>query len=190
MDDDSYTDSRSASQKCERTHPWLAVVTVLAVVIILVPVSAWLLEVSACIAFLTTHSLDRQSAARAEIRYLTAGLERYTNDLGRFPSESEGLSALLVAPASGDETVRWNGPYAPHVAHDPWGLPYEYTNDGSLVRVSSHGPDGKSGTADDLLGANIASQDSEVSPSSQSRTQEKRRDWPQASNGLRSADRR
>ena len=36
-------------------------------------------------------------------------------------------------------------------ATDPWGNPYTYTETGGVYRVASPGPDGKSGTPDDIV---------------------------------------
>ncbi len=44
--------------------------------------------------------------------------------MGRYPTESEGLKALVTAPA-GDP--RWRGPYMKdNIPSDPWGTPYAY----------------------------------------------------------------
>ncbi len=83
-------------------------------------------------------------------------LVRYKIDLGDYPSTSEGLAALLTAPASGGD--RWRGPYAElpggKLPVDPWGEPYQYRNPGTHNKtsydLSSKGPDKTDGTADDV----------------------------------------
>ncbi len=71
---------------------------------------------------------------------------------GRFPTTEEGLDALLNAPEALKD--RWDGPYVRALRPDPWGNPYQYrfpaqkSKDG--YDVWSNGPDGQSGTDDDI----------------------------------------
>jgi general secretion pathway protein G len=66
---------------------------------------------------------------------------------GRFPTESEGLAALIHCPPSLDEK-RWRGPYftRERVPEDPWGNPFQYRCPGihnpKTYDVWSLGPDG------------------------------------------------
>lgn len=72
--------------------------------------------------------------------------------VGRYPTTEEGLKALLEAPEAVSD--RWKGPYVRNLPADPWGNPYQYrcpavkSKDG--YDVWSSGPDGKSGTEDDI----------------------------------------
>jgi type II secretion system protein G len=85
---------------------------------------------------------------------LRAGLDAFKLDNGRYPTAAEGLAAL-VAPPVGLNT--WKGPYLDPrrlPATDPWGRPYAYTPPAAPSRgavVLSLGPDGKAGTADDVV---------------------------------------
>jgi len=67
----------------------------------------------------------KSDAAKLQIESLGAALDLYKLDVGRYPSSSEGLEALVEAPSS---TERWNGPYTKGntVPLDPWGYPYVY----------------------------------------------------------------
>jgi general secretion pathway protein G len=66
----------------------------------------------------------RIAAATADIRAnIATGLKLYELDNGSFPSESEGLNALLSKPASAQN---WNGPYLEKKPLDPWGRDYKY----------------------------------------------------------------
>jgi general secretion pathway protein G len=71
----------------------------------------------------------RSDAARIQIRNLASALDLYRLDIGRYPSEQEGLVALVERPAAAD---RWNGPYARRrdMLIDPWGRPYRYRSPG------------------------------------------------------------
>src|SRR5262245_55098907 len=51
---------------------------------------------------------SKVKAARIQIQNLESALDLYFLDIGRFPSSSEGLNALLQRPGS---TASWNGPY-------------------------------------------------------------------------------
>ena len=46
--------------------------------------------------------------AKVQIESLKSGLDFYRLDVGRYPTQEEGLNALVVAPAN---QQRWNGPY-------------------------------------------------------------------------------
>jgi len=68
----------------------------------------------------------RVSKAKADISTLSTLLEHYRLDMGRYPSEEEGLEVLRVAP-TGNDAQRWKGPYATKdLPKDPWGNPYKY----------------------------------------------------------------
>jgi type II secretion system protein G len=82
------------------------------------------------------------------------GLERFRADVGRYPTQAEGLGALLKNPGE----FRWRGPYWKPVAQfgdgeivlprDPWGREYRYVVSGGRGRayiISSDGPDGVAG---------------------------------------------
>jgi general secretion pathway protein G len=89
-----------------------------------------------------------------DIANLQDGLEGFERDTGRFPTAAEGLEALVDQP---DLLWRWKGPYFRHDRFpriDPWDRPYVYTPPAAESRVlaaTSLGPDGKAGTADDIV---------------------------------------
>ena len=65
------------------------------------------------------------SVAAGDVSRLTAAIEVFHDDAGRYPTAAEGFGALLTPPA--DFTGRWRGPYLRRVpAIDPWGSPYLY----------------------------------------------------------------
>src|SRR5215469_860342 len=69
------------------------------------------------------------STARTEIANISAGLDLFKIDIGRYPTTEEGLDALMKAPAGVDN---WNGPYIKKATglKDPWGRPYLYRSPG------------------------------------------------------------
>ncbi|WP_082407316.1 type II secretion system major pseudopilin GspG [Mesorhizobium sp. 1M-11] len=94
---------------------------------------------------------SRTSASKAQINNLESALELYYLDNGRYPSDEEGLPALVSAPQG---AAHWNGPYLKGNAglQDPWGRAYIYAakQDGSGVSIKSLGRDGKpEGTGED-----------------------------------------
>lgn len=102
----------------------------------------------------------KTSAAKAQIRNMESALELYYIDTGQYPSEEEGLSVLIHAPAA---AVSWNGPYLKGAAglQDPWSRPYIYAvkPDGSDVELRTLGKDGKpDGTGEDQDISNGAAQ--------------------------------
>ncbi len=91
-------------------------------------------------------------ATIAEISNLKLAIEVFELDTGRYPSTDEGLGALIKRPAGmGNE---WSGPYLEKMPQDRWGHDYIYrvpsANDPASFDLSSAGPDGKPGTADDI----------------------------------------
>lgn len=91
------------------------------------------------------------TTARAQIDALDKALQAYRFDMGGYPSNEQGLSALLTAPASDN---RWRGPYLKgDLPKDPWGSAYVYRNPGTRGRdvdVMSLGKDrAAGGTGDD-----------------------------------------
>jgi len=69
----------------------------------------------------------RSDAARIEIQNIAAALDLYRLDMQHYPSQQDGLQALVQAP-SGTTGAGWNGPYLRQakLPVDPWGRPYVY----------------------------------------------------------------
>ena len=75
----------------------------------------------------------KTDTARMQIQELSAALDMYHLEVGRYPSQDVGLRALVEQPA-GEQ--RWKGPYLRKsaVPNDPWGNDYVYRFPGQ------HGP--------------------------------------------------
>lgn len=93
-------------------------------------------------------------AAKIQIESFSSTLDLYYLDVGRYPSSSEGLTALLQRPGG---VQGWNGPYlkGEAVPNDPWGHPYIYRMPGEhgaydIVSYGSDGQQGGTGTAADV----------------------------------------
>ncbi len=89
---------------------------------------------------------SKAKTASVQARNVAASLELFRLDAGRYPTEAEGLSALMKAPPS---VPIWNGPYLPQASAlvDPWGNPYKFKvpGDHGEVDVFSLGSDNASG---------------------------------------------
>lgn len=93
------------------------------------------------------------TAARTQISYFEAALDAFEIDMGRYPTTTEGLKALVEKPASGADN--WQQPYLKQgVPLDRWGKEYQYRcpgqNNQDGYDLFSFGPDGKLGGDDDI----------------------------------------
>lgn len=81
-------------------------------------------------------------AAKAQMDVLSKALYSYRLDVGHYPSNEQGLAALVTRP-TGESS--WNGPYLQKgVPTDPWKQPYSYHIPGKQgdYDLSSLGKDG------------------------------------------------
>ena len=89
------------------------------------------------------------NATRATVAALSVAIDLFEVDCGRYPTEAEGLSALVQNPG----VDGWQGPYVrgENVFVDPWGTALKLTtHPGKSYRVFSAGPDRVFGSADDI----------------------------------------
>ena len=88
--------------------------------------------------------------ARLQIKELSASLDLFFLDNGRYPTTNEGLDALIERPGA---LTRWDGPYLRKntVPDDPWGNPYTYKSPGDqgAFDLVSYGADGALGGEND-----------------------------------------
>lgn len=66
----------------------------------------------------------KSKTAKLQIEDLSAALDMFSLDVGRYPNSDEGLDALT----KGDGVTNWAGPYLKKttVPADPWGNAYHY----------------------------------------------------------------
>lgn len=94
---------------------------------------------------------QRFSAGHSGALLLTEGLERYREDNGFYPTEVQGLSALVTKPNTEPTPSAFpNGGYVDErILVDPWGNPYHYRIPGVENRGSfdvwTQGRDGAPG---------------------------------------------
>lgn len=88
------------------------------------------------------------TTARVQVKSLETALQTMELDIGRYPSQSEGLNLLVDVPDR-KASPGWNGPYlSSGLPNDPWGHPYVYdppSDRNHPPRVHSLGADGKAG---------------------------------------------
>lgn len=97
---------------------------------------------------------SRTQTARVQLQNVTASLELYRLDVGRYPSQQEGLAALMAPPKT---APGWNGPYLrrAEALRDPWGNPYLYKMPGEhgevdVFTLGNDGAPGGTGEAQDV----------------------------------------
>ena len=89
----------------------------------------------------------KRKAAKIEINQIGNTLDLFKLEVGRYPTTSEGLQALITAPSG---ATNWNGPYWKNATFpkDPWGNEYKYTSPsthGGAYDIISLGADGREG---------------------------------------------
>ena len=94
------------------------------------------------------------TAAKTDITNIELAVDRFEIDTSRYPTNSEGLRALIPPPPANVEED-WHGPYlSKGVPKDPWGNEYVYRQPGQHNEygydLHSYGPDGVNGTEDDI----------------------------------------
>lgn len=96
----------------------------------------------------------KTDTVKMQIEELAAALDMYHLEVGRYPSQNEGLDALVAEPAG---ATRWQGPYLrkSRVPQDPWGNPYVYRMPGQhgafdLISLGADGQPGGEGENADI----------------------------------------
>ena len=99
-------------------------------------------------AVLTPSLLGQLGRARAKTASLqldttATALDMFKDDVGRFPTQQEGLKALVSDPG----VDGWLGPYlkSDRSVNDPWGHPIVYAVSDQGASVTILGADGKPG---------------------------------------------
>ena len=112
--------------------------------------------IAAAIAPQVMGRLDRSKTRAAALQLETVGasLDLFKIDVGRYPTDEEGLSVLMTRPADAEI---WDGPYVRTANNliDPWGAPIAYKAPGGsgafqLVSYGSDNASGGDGDAQDL----------------------------------------
>ena len=95
----------------------------------------------------------RQSVARSNLNTLEMKVLEFHADCGRFPTNQEGLRALVQPPA--DVQDKWKGPYVKEKdIIDPWDVEFRYLNPGRFnadFDLFTFGADGQEGGEDENM---------------------------------------
>ncbi len=101
-------------------------------------------------------ALEREGPkiAAIQIKSLRGSVETLRLDIGRYPTNAEGLALLITRPTDTLILSRWRGPYLEaDLPLDPWNNPYQYATNAANNQpfaLYSTGKDGKlGGDADD-----------------------------------------
>lgn len=138
------------AQRCRRKVPWGAVALSAVFVAGAVYYFAPIVMPPRCRTYadITRHVVSSNGT-------LAQAVKMYKRDVAQYPRV---LADLQTEPLQLQGTGRWSGPYLedPQGLTDPWGNPYQYRVPGVRNKKGfdlwSMGPDGVSGTTDDILG--------------------------------------
>jgi general secretion pathway protein G len=88
----------------------------------------------------------RGAAAKHDIAAIMQSLKLYRLDNGRYPTNDQGLQALVTKPQAGPAASNWRS-YLDKLPKDPWGNAYQYLNPGvhGEIDVFTLGADGQPG---------------------------------------------
>jgi general secretion pathway protein G len=94
--------------------------------------------------------VSKTQTAETQVRQLKSALDVMRLDIGRYPTQEEGLALLITPPSDASLRMRWRGPYleGEGVPKDPWQNPYIYgsTNKPNQpFALYSYGSTGKPG---------------------------------------------
>lgn len=90
-----------------------------------------------------------KQTAKAEMNNIKGLISQYDLNVGSLPST---LESLFEQPSDLADPSKWIKVSRDPIKPDPWNHPYEYKVNGSEYELRSLGPDGQSGTDDDIVG--------------------------------------
>ena len=99
----------------------------------------------------------RIAAAKHDVATIQQSLKLYRLDNGRYPTNEQGLQALVAKPQGGPVPSNWRQ-YLDKLPKDPWGKDYQYLNPGvhgevDVFSLGADGAPGGSGGADADIGS-------------------------------------
>lgn len=132
--------------KLRRSRAGFTLIEVLLVLVILVILGSLATNV-----FIGTQDKANINAAKAQMGIITTPMNLYRLAMNKYPSK---LEDLWEEPSDSATKDKWSGPYVEKLKNDPWDNPYEYLAEGKKNTDKydfwSNGPDGQSGTDDDI----------------------------------------
>jgi general secretion pathway protein G len=98
----------------------------------------------------TTDKASKQ-AAQANVKLVESAIKYYQLHMNKYPTK---LADLWEKPSDSAQADKWAGPYLEKLKPDPWDNEYQYAAQGKKNSDKydfwSNGPDGQSGTDDDI----------------------------------------
>jgi len=86
---------------------------------------------------------------KQDLLAIQSALDLYKLDNSIYPTTDQGLDALIKKPTTSPIPQNWKSEgYLQQLPMDPWGQPYQYTNDNEKLRIWSYGPKGKDGNSE------------------------------------------
>ena len=140
--------NRTLNPACRRRRQGFTLMEVLLVLAILV-----ILTSLVTVSFMTIKKSSSISATKTQIGAFEQQLSIYQLHMNSYPTSQQGLNALRQPPSDLKNVEKWQGPYAnKDIPIDPWDNPYQYeSNVSDQYKIWSSGPDGQSGTDDDII---------------------------------------
>lgn len=139
-----------------RPHPDAAGFTLIELMVVIVIIG--LLATVVLINVLPSQDRAMRTKALADIATLEQAMEMYRLDNLGYPSASDGLNALVGAPAGLAQSGRYRpGGYIKRLPADPWGRPYQFTVPGragpfDIYSLGADGAPGGEGENADIYG--------------------------------------
>ncbi|MGE8545852.1 type II secretion system major pseudopilin GspG [Alcaligenes sp. Marseille-Q7550] len=130
--------NRSSRSRSRLRHAGFSLIEVMVVLVIMGVMAALIVP-----NLMDRPDQARAAAARQDVASIMQALKLYRLDNGRYPTQAQGLQALVQKPAGVDN---WRS-YLDRLPQDPWGNPYQYLNPGvhEEIDVFSLGADGQPG---------------------------------------------
>jgi general secretion pathway protein G len=98
---------------------------------------------------------SKTKTAKLQIEDLSAAMDLFRLEVGRYPTSGEGLEALVQEPSG---VSNWNGPYLRKrkIPQDPWGFDYHYAAPGEngpfdLFSLGADNAEGGEGENQDIV---------------------------------------
>ncbi|MDA9608653.1 type II secretion system major pseudopilin GspG [SAR86 cluster bacterium] len=130
-------------KKIEKLKSGFSLIEILVVLMII-----GMLTAVVAINVLPSQDRARVDKTKTDLRIIEQALELYRLDMFSYPSEQEGLTALIEAPSNNRFKERYRqGGYIKRLELDPWGNEYQYTRPGKnrSFDLFSFGGDGQEG---------------------------------------------
>lgn len=140
--DESFRQSSEPPVRRESRRLFVALAVVVAAILFLLALAATLVMPR----LVSRTGQAKIAKAQADIATFSGLISRFRIDCDRYPSNDEGLGALISPP---QDAKGWKGPYVEKLPQDPWNHNYAYQSPGldgpDSYLIKSFGADGKPG---------------------------------------------